>query len=83
MLAGKRDADADGQALAERAGAASTYGISGVGWPSKREPNSRRVRSSSSLTTPTALYMAYSSGQAWPFEKIRWSLSGRLGFCQS
>ena len=27
--------------------------------------------------------IGYSSGEAWPLEKIRWSLAGRSGWCQS
>ena len=35
--------------------ATSTQGISGVGWPCRREPNSRKVSSSSSSIAPAAL----------------------------
>ena len=52
--------------------ATSTHGSTGVGWPSSREPNRRYpVISSSSETTPAALNMEYSSGDACPLEKIR------------
>src|SRR5229473_5064393 len=36
-----------------------------------------------SVIAPTALNMAYTSGEAWPFEKIRWSLLGSFGLFQS
>ncbi len=52
--------------------ATSTQGSAGVGWPCSREPNRRNpVTSSSSVIAPAALNMAYSSGDAWPLEKIR------------
>ncbi len=53
-LRGERDADADRQALAERAGGDVDPGRIGVGWPSSREPSLRKVRSSSSVIAPTA-----------------------------
>src|SRR5258708_26427011 len=64
--------------------ATSTHGSTGVGWPSRRDPKRRYpVISSSSETTPTALYTEYSSGDAWPLEKIRWSLLSLSGLSQS
>ena len=33
--------------------------------------------------TPTALNTEYSSGEAWPLEKIRWSLAASRGSSQS
>jgi hypothetical protein len=47
--------------------------------PNRRYP----VISSSSETTPTALNAEYSSGEAWPLEKIRWSLAASRGSSQS
>jgi len=41
------------------------------------------VISSSSEITPAALNIEYSSGEAWPLEKIRWSLAGLSACCQS
>ena len=64
--------------------ATSTHGSTGVGWPSSLEPNRRYpVISSSSDTTPAALNIEYSKGDACPLEKIRWSLAGLSGCCQS
>ena len=37
--------------------ATSTQGSSGVGWPCRREPNSRKVSSSSSSIAPAILYI--------------------------
>ena len=52
--------------------ATSTHGNTGVGWPSSREPKRRYpVISSSSEMTPAALNIAYSNGDACPFEKIK------------
>ncbi len=51
--------------------ATSTQGSTGVGWPSSRLPNLRNVSSSSSVIAPAALYIEYSSGDAWPLEKMR------------
>ena len=64
--------------------ATSTQGSAGVGWPSSRESNRRYlVISSSSETTPTALNTEYSSGDACPLEKMRWSLLSACGLSQS
>ncbi len=54
-LAGQRDADRDGQALAERAGRDVDPGKIGVGWPSMRLPSLRKVSISSSEMAPAAL----------------------------
>jgi hypothetical protein len=35
------------------------------------------------LMTPAALWTAYNNGDAWPLEKIRWSLLARSGWSQS
>ncbi len=43
----------------------------------------RKVSSSSSLIAPAAWYIEYSSGEAWPFEKTRWSLCGSSGASKS
>src|SRR4051794_16472931 len=51
----------------------------GIGWPWSRLCSLRNVSSSWSSTTPTALSIAYSRGDAWPLEKIRWSLFGLSG----
>ena len=59
--------------------ATSTHGSTGVGWPSRREPNCRYVPNSSSLRTPAARKSPYTSGEAWPFEKIRRSFAGLFG----
>jgi hypothetical protein len=32
---------------------------------------------------PAARYTEYSSGEAWPLEKIRWSLQGLAGSSKS
>ena len=64
--------------------ATSTQGSTGVGCPSSRDPNRRYpVISSSSETTPTALKIEYSRGEACPLEKIRWSLAALPGSSQS
>ena len=63
--------------------ATSTHGRTGVGWPSIRLPKRRNVSISSSLIAPAALYIAYSSGDAWPLLKIRWSLRGSSGVPKS
>src|SRR5438876_10373703 len=63
--------------------ATSTHGRTGVGWPSRRLPNLRRVSSSASVIAPAALNSAYSRGDACPFENTRGSLPGRFGFAQS
>ncbi|TWH70484.1 hypothetical protein JD77_05509 [Micromonospora olivasterospora] len=55
--------------------ATSTQGSAGVGCPCRREPNCRYVSTNSwSVIAPTALKTEYSSGEAWPLEKTRWSL---------
>src|SRR5215218_2683457 len=59
--------------------ATSTSGTFGIGWPWSRDPSFRKVRSSSSSMTPTALSIAYSSGDAWPLENTTWSLLGSSG----
>ena len=56
--------------------ATSTQSIAGVGCPWSLLPNLRKVSSSSSEIAPAALYREYSKGEAWPLEKIRWSLLG-------
>src|SRR6266542_1656583 len=61
--------------------ATSTHGISGTGagWPWTGLPNLRKLMSSSSLSAPIALSTEYSSGDAWPFERMNRSLPRSLG----
>ena len=59
--------------------ATSTHGRTGVGWPSSREPNCRYVMNSSSEIAPAARNRPYTSGEAWPFEKISRSFAGLFG----
>src|SRR5256886_16521189 len=59
--------------------ATSTHGMTGVGWPCRREPNLRQGISSASGMAPTALNLAEDSGDAWPLEEIKWSLVGSFG----
>ena len=63
--------------------ATSTQGSRGVGWPSSLLPRARKLSSSSSPSTPAARYIAYSSGEAWPLEKISRSLPGWSGTVKS
>ena len=79
VLAGQGDADGVGQALAERAGGHVDPGQDGrrVALQAAAEA-AVAVSSSSSQTTPAALKIEYSSGEAWPLEKIRWSLVGMV-----
>ena len=60
--------------------ATSTNGMFGTGWPSSLEPNLRNVSSSSSVIAPPALSIEKNSGEAWPLEKMMWSLFGLPGF---
>ena len=59
--------------------ATSTHGSTGVGWPSNGLPSLRKLSSSSSVIAPAALKSEYTSGEAWPLEKIRWSFAGLSG----
>jgi hypothetical protein len=55
----------------------------GVGWPSSMLPNCRYVSSSSSPIAPAPRNIAYSSVDAWPFEKVRRSFVGLSGASKS
>ena len=78
--AGQGDADSVRQPLAERArgDVDPRQHRGGVALQRRAEPPVS-VISSSSDTTPAALNIEYSNGDACPLEKIRWSLAGSCG----
>jgi hypothetical protein len=83
LLAGERDTDADGKPKAERTGCDVNPGEQRRRMPLQSAAEGAEAEQLLFRDRPRRRKSEYSSGEACPLEKIKWSFSGFSGWSKS